>query len=177
MKPNRDNWATPANLYSVVDYIWRPNLDVCALRENAKCSDYLSPEVNGLEVAWSGVCWCNPPGSEIAKWTQKALAEVRDHNVAAVVLLAQAGVGSRWYHAVAPWCETILLTPRPQFVPPPGVKASSNARDYVLLIFTPGAARVRGNRVSRFDWERFGLKNDLLIKTRRGLYVKEITHV
>jgi len=56
-----DVWATPQSLFDELNAEFGFTLDVCALRENAKCDRHFTPEVDGLSQAWTGVCWMNPP--------------------------------------------------------------------------------------------------------------------
>lgn len=89
-----DLWETPQNLFEQLNNEFRFVLDVCALPENAKCSVYYTPEVDGLAQPWYGTCWCNPPyGREIGKWVRKA-AESK----ALVVMLLPARTDTRWFH-------------------------------------------------------------------------------
>ena len=72
-----DMWETPQDLFDRLDAIYRFDLDVCAVPENAKCERYFTPEIDGLKQDWSGTCWMNPPyGREIGKWVRKAYESV-----------------------------------------------------------------------------------------------------
>lgn len=46
--------ATPQNFFNWLNSIFRFDLDVCALPENAKCEKYYTPEDDGLSQKWSG---------------------------------------------------------------------------------------------------------------------------
>ncbi len=46
-----DMWATPPELYAALDEEFGFTLDACAVRDNAKCPDYYTPEQDG---------WHNP---------------------------------------------------------------------------------------------------------------------
>ena len=75
--------------------------DVCALKENAKCSNYFTPEMDGLAQSWTGVCWMNPPyGREISKWVKKAF-ESANQGAATVVCLVPARTDTKWWHDYA----------------------------------------------------------------------------
>lgn len=157
---NRDNWATPPDFReAVINAFGWPSIDVCADSANAFAAGgaYVSERQNGLERDWcfngrSGFGWCNPPGSQVAQWTAKALEESRARHRSLV--LVQCGIESGWYEAVRPYCETIFLTPRVQFVPPPGVAKSSNARNYMLLVFDPWMVNIPGDRYRHWKWKR-----------------------
>lgn len=66
-------WETPIKFFKELDAKYHFSLDVCATKENAKCSKFFTCEDDGLAQNWSGVCWMNPPyGREIGKWVKKA---------------------------------------------------------------------------------------------------------
>ena len=67
-----DMWETPEYLFKALDAEFHFTTDVCAVKENAKCNHYFSPDLDGLNQEWTGCCWCNPPyGREIGKWVKK----------------------------------------------------------------------------------------------------------
>lgn len=89
-----DMWATPPAFFRELDAEFQFTLDVCATKENAKCAVYFTPEQDGLQQEWSGICWCNPPyGRQIGKWVRKA-AESK----ATVVMLLPARTDTAWFH-------------------------------------------------------------------------------
>lgn len=47
--------ATPHSFFDWLNSIFRFDLDVCALPENAKCEKYYTPEMDGLKQPWGGV--------------------------------------------------------------------------------------------------------------------------
>jgi phage N-6-adenine-methyltransferase len=68
-----DMWETPKDLFEKLNSVHNFTLDVCAIKENAKCKKYFTPEIDGLKQEWKGTCWMNPPyGREIGKWVAKA---------------------------------------------------------------------------------------------------------
>ena len=92
-----DQWATPQDFYDKLNEEFGFTVDVCALPENAKCSVYFTPEIDGLKQDWLGVCWCNPPyGRGIGEWIKKA-----SQSEATVVCLVPARTGTAWWHDYA----------------------------------------------------------------------------
>lgn len=92
-----DLWETPQEFFDKLNAEFHFNLDVCALPENAKCTLYYTPEIDGLFQPWYGRCWCNPPyGREIGKWVEKAYNSAKDG--ALVVMLLPARTDTRWFH-------------------------------------------------------------------------------
>ena len=51
-----DVWATPQDFFDRVNAVFKFDLDVCALPENAKCERFFSPEQDGLAQDWTGTC-------------------------------------------------------------------------------------------------------------------------
>lgn len=89
-----DLWATPQKFFDTLNQEFRFTTDVCAVSANAKCEQFFSPEENGLEQEWTGVCWCNPPyGREISKWVKKAY-----ESECTVVALLPARTDTKWFH-------------------------------------------------------------------------------
>lgn len=92
-------WETPQDLFDRLHQEHKFTLDVCALPENSKCTDFFDPEIDGLAQEWSGVCWMNPPyGREIKKWIQKAFESVESGDCERVVCLLPARTDTAWWH-------------------------------------------------------------------------------
>ena len=92
-----DLWETPQDFFDALDSEFHFTLDACALPENAKCTQYFTPEQNGLNQNWGGCVWCNPPyGREIGKWVRKAYIE--NKLGATVVMLLPARTDTKWFH-------------------------------------------------------------------------------
>ena len=95
-----DLWGTPQSFFNAQHAIHNFTLDVCATAENAKCKKYFTPEIDGLNKRWQGVCWMNPPyGRDIKKWMKKAY-EASLHG-AKVVCLVPARTDTAWWHDYA----------------------------------------------------------------------------
>ena len=89
-----DMWETPKDLFDKLDEEFEFQTDVCAIKQNAKCKRFYTPEQDGLKQIWTGVCWCNPPyGREIEKWMKKAY-----ESNATVVCLVPARTDTKWFH-------------------------------------------------------------------------------
>lgn len=92
-----DLWETPQDFFRALDSEYHFDTDACALPENAKCRNYYTPEMDGLNQDWIGVCWCNPPyGRKIGDWVRKA-SESADTG-ATVVMLLPARTDTKWFH-------------------------------------------------------------------------------
>ena len=95
-----DMWATPMSLFEKLDKAFGFTLDVCAVKENAKCANFFSPEDDGLKHPWEGRCWMNPPyGRNIGEWMRKAYESSQEG--ALVVCLVPARTDTAWWHEYA----------------------------------------------------------------------------
>jgi site-specific DNA-methyltransferase (adenine-specific) len=94
-----DVWSTPQDFYDKLNDEFNFNLDPCAYPENAKCSRYFTPEIDGLTQDWGGyVVFCNPPyGRKIYDWVKKCYEESQKPNTT-VVLLIPARTDTRYFH-------------------------------------------------------------------------------
>ena len=95
-----DMWATPQDFFDGLDKQYQFNLDVCATKDNAKCTKYFDEETDGLKQKWEGVCWMNPPyGRVIQQWMKKAYESSLEG--ATVVCLVPARTDTAWWHDYA----------------------------------------------------------------------------
>lgn len=91
-------WETPKDFFDKLNEEFHFNLDVCALPENAKCSAYYTPDMDGLKQPWYGTCWCNPPyGRKIADWVKKGYEEHKFRGNC-IVMLLPARTDTKWFH-------------------------------------------------------------------------------
>ena len=94
---NTDLWETPQDFFDTLNKEFSFTLDACAIKENAKCKQFYSPEQNGLLMPWTGTVWCNPPyGRQIGKWVEKAEKSAKEG--ATVVMLIPARTDTAWFH-------------------------------------------------------------------------------
>lgn len=85
-----DDRRTPRSLFDPLDEEFGFTLDAAASADNALCESYYDLETNGLEQAWNGVVWCNPPYSDLRSWVEKASIEFWALRAKAVVMLLPA---------------------------------------------------------------------------------------
>lgn len=130
-----DLWATPQEFFDRLNRVFRFDVDVCALPENAKCQRYYAPEDNGLAQEWRGTCWMNPPyGREIAGWVEKAYRSAKE-NGATVVCLLPARVDTRWWHDYCAKGEVLFVRGRLKF----GNSENSAPFPNAVVVFRPNA--------------------------------------
>ena len=116
--PSTDEWGTPQEVFGVLAAIWRFDLDACATRSLAKCTDFCDPKLeNGLERSWEGRrVFCNPPYSRalMPRWAKKFARSAPESTCA--IMLVPARTDTKWFQAVA--ClgpELVFLQGRIQF--------------------------------------------------------------
>lgn len=136
MSSLRTDWATPVQLYRMLDLEFHFTLDVCANTSNAMSRNFLTKEVNALDQEWTGVCWMNPPyGRAIGAWVQKAYES--SQRGAVVVCLLPARTDTKWWHR---WClkgEIRFLQGRLSF---DDNKRGRCPFPSAIVIFRPGAS-------------------------------------
>lgn len=109
-----DEWETPQAFFDSLQDVFGMTTDVCALPHNAKCERYFSPEQDGLQQEWTGVCWMNPPyGRGIGDWMRKAYESSLAG--ATVVCLVPARTDTAWWHNYAVRGEVRFLRGRLKF--------------------------------------------------------------
>jgi phage N-6-adenine-methyltransferase len=91
-----DEWETPKDLFEKLNYKYNFNTDLCATEVNHKCDQYFTKQHDGLIQKWRGVCWCNPPYSNITAWVHKAVME--SYNGTLTVMLIPARTDTKWFH-------------------------------------------------------------------------------
>jgi phage N-6-adenine-methyltransferase len=96
-----DNWATPQDLFDLLDSEFGFDLEVCASVENAKCRRFFTAEDDGLAQTWTGVCWMNPPyGRDIVAWMKKAWESSLDGATVVCLVPARTDTGWWWKYAL-----------------------------------------------------------------------------
>lgn len=128
-----DLWSTPQDLFNKLNGMFHFEIDVCATEENAKCEKFFSPEMNGLQQKWTGICWMNPPyGREISLWIEKAYQSYRE-NGATVVCLLPARTDTNWWQNYCMKGEIFFLRGRLKF----GTSQNSAPFPSAIVIFRP----------------------------------------
>ena len=127
-----DLWATPIEFYQKLNEIYGFTLDVCVTKENAKCQNYFTKELDGLQQNWHGIVWMNPPyGREIIKWMKKAYQSSLEG--ATVVCLVPARTDTVWWHTYAMKGEITFIKGRLKF----GGSKNSAPFPSAVVVFKP----------------------------------------
>lgn len=95
-----DLWSTPQAFFDKYNKTHNFDVDVCATKDNAKCSKFYTMEDDGLLQEWVGNVWMNPPyGRQIGKWIEKAFNSVFvDKTANKVVCLLPSRTDTKWFH-------------------------------------------------------------------------------
>ena len=92
------NWRTPNEFFDGVnDFVGGFDIDVCASNDNAKCEKYFTIEEDALKQDWEGLCWCNPPYSNIKPFMQQAISQAYGNDVETFMLIP-ANFDTKYYH-------------------------------------------------------------------------------
>lgn len=155
-KQRRQEWQTPADLWTVLDAEFNFGLDAAASEANSLCTDFLSLEDDALMQPWTQehlTVYCNPGFSKMLPWVRKAYQEAHRRPGAVVVVMALIAPSTRWW---GDWAEKAaeirLLSPRVEFAPPPGIEPSRNARENCLIIFRDSSTTVDSPLMWTWEW-------------------------
>lgn len=126
-----DTWLTPL---AIVRALGRFDLDPCAApspRPWPTAARHIELPEDGLEAAWAGRIWCNPPyGDKTGLWL-KRLAE---HGSGTALIFARTETAD-WHKWIWPFATAILfLKGRLHFYLPDGTRAHGNAGGPSALI-------------------------------------------
>jgi phage N-6-adenine-methyltransferase len=141
-----DEWSPPLDLYVALDAEFHFTCDVAGQIGNRKCLDYFGPDHadffrrDALTVPWSGVCFLNPPYSQVRAFMTKAATEAAAGVL--VVALVPARTDTRWWHDQVwdksrhiwrPGVEVRFLKGRVKF----GDEKNSAPFPSVVIVFRP----------------------------------------
>lgn len=154
-KNETDSWMTPDYLFKQLDDEFHFDVDVCASAKSKKCSQFYSIEEDGLKQDWRGVCWCNAPFSEVAKWLRKAY-EASLSGKATVVCLVKVATDTKWWREHEKKASEIrFIDHRVKFIRERDGKQGSAPQSHALMIFRPPGERTE---YSKAMWERMAAK-------------------
>jgi phage N-6-adenine-methyltransferase len=86
-------------LFDEYNAVYKFDIDACAISDNAKCSNYFTPEQDGLSQSWVGTVWMNPPYESglIGKFCDKLVAEYQSGNVTGAIVLVNNATETGWF--------------------------------------------------------------------------------
>lgn len=96
----KDMWRTPDEIFKPLHNEFNFTLDPCCEIGSAKCSNFYTPDDDGLKHDWPfHRVFCNPPYSRgnIEKWVEKCYYQSEFYG-ALVVALLPVSTSSKWFH-------------------------------------------------------------------------------
>lgn len=113
-KTKTDEWATPRDFFDQLNTEFHFTLDPCSNGENALCTNYFTPDVDGLAQDWGKhTVFMNPPYSQNYLWMKKAYESWQKG--ATVVCLVPSRTCTRWWHEFAMKGEIRFIKGRLKF--------------------------------------------------------------
>ena len=105
-----NEWATPKDLFDILDEEFLFTLDPCATKDNAKCAKFYTKEDDGLAQSWENeVVFMNPPyGKEIRYWIEKAYRESLRGAVVVCLIPARPDT-TYWWEFIFPYASDITF--------------------------------------------------------------------
>jgi len=97
-----DEYETPTELFEslCLEYGITPLADVCATKENTKCSSYWSKEDNALHRDWLVDVWCNPPHSLTEQFVIKADRQWSIHHINILMIVPANAVCAKFFDSI-----------------------------------------------------------------------------
>lgn len=114
----KDDWETPSDFFQELDSEFHFTLDACATDGNAKCSNYFTPEQDGLLQNWRGrTVFCNPPYSKKLQdaFVKKCYEESLSPETTVVALLPARTDTARFHNYILGKAEIRFIRGRLQF--------------------------------------------------------------
>lgn len=147
---NKDTWGTPWDFFLWLDQQFDFTLDVCATAENAKCTDFLTPEMDGLEIDWWGRVFMNPPYSHIDRWMEEMCGATKTGEIELGVALVAARPDTQWWwNALVCASEVWFLKGRLTFEGAPNAAPFPSA----VMIFRPDQQFDQERKILWVDWK------------------------
>jgi site-specific DNA-methyltransferase (adenine-specific) len=140
LSAEKDEWATPQELFDALDAEFDFTVDVCATASNAKCDHFWAETDMPLWLDWTSErCWMNPPYSAVDEWIAKA----HDTGTAGglVVCLVPSRTDVAWFWDHARHGEVRFLKGRQWFVDDEGNTGPAPFPSAVIVFggrFQPG---------------------------------------
>ncbi len=111
-----EEWNTPAEFLEATRYVLgEVDLDPASndrAQEVVRADRYFTKKDNGLEQAWHGRVWLNPPYAQplITDFVSKLVAERKTGQVTAAIMLTNNSADTGWFHQAAEAASAICFT-------------------------------------------------------------------
>lgn len=132
-----NEWYTPAAFIDAARLVMT-TIDVDpasneTAQEHIQAGVYYTKKTNGLEQAWQGNVWLNPPYGDPLPWIEKLLAEVQAGHATQAVLLVNTANSPQWSRHL--WHSSFIvcmLDRRVRFWRPDRTEAKGTAQDQMI---------------------------------------------
>ncbi len=137
----RENWETPDYFFRRCSDRWGLfGLDAAASKDNHKCGNFLTEEMDALSCEWvcpHGSVWLNPPyrRGEIIRWTEKAISE--SDGGLRVVMLLLADTSTAWFHLLLNRAEICFTKGRIAFLDENKKSIKGNTHGSIVAVLHP----------------------------------------
>lgn len=150
----KDEWTTPAWIYSRLNLVWEFTVDAAATSVNRKHRYFWSIYDNGLSRSWKGhVVFCNPPFTKggYKPWISKAVREFVTGQSEIVMVLpfkpetvAFRKVWNNAHYMIVPYR-------RIKYVPPRGTPLKYNAATFPSCVVAFTERELRKKEIARLS--------------------------
>lgn len=154
---SNQEWETP-KIFDILDEEFGFLIDLAATKENTKCDLYYGPDHEDKRLRdsfklpyWlTPNCnrgWLNPGFKDMLPWIERAYLEANRYPESVIVVLGLLSPSAHWFTEWGTKAHEIRLIgdKRIQFIPPKGVKKTSNPKENALYIFRYRAKWEREN--------------------------------
>jgi phage N-6-adenine-methyltransferase len=132
-----DEWETPREVVDRLAQSYGPfDLDPCCRPETAKAPLFFTKDDDGLQQAWCGRVWVNPPYSDPRPWIERAIRATNEREARSVVMLLPAAIDTTWFHdLVLPHGDVVFMRGRIKFIGWKGTPIGSPKAGTILAVF------------------------------------------
>ena len=140
------NWETPRRDFERINKVFNFQLDAAATKENTKCVNFITPEMDAFKVDWNPSPWfLNPPwgkeyekatGRSMGDWVRRIKSQVECLRYG--VLLCAARSDTKWWQGAASFANYILFPEgRIAYIDTNRTKASQPTFPSCYMIYFP----------------------------------------
>jgi len=110
-------WATPKELFTLLDLEFHFDVDLCATEDNALCDEFCTVECSLLgHIPHGQRAYMNPPyGRKIGSFIERAVSLFDDNYLDVLVMLLPSRTDTKWWHEYCMRGETRFIKGRLKF--------------------------------------------------------------
>jgi len=106
----KHDWETPKWLFDKLNQSFHFEIDLASNASNSKCPVSYTKSNSAFDHAWSGMCFCNPPFSELKTlaWTGRAFEQCVATG-GTVCMILPVATETRWWQSTVFRCANTIL--------------------------------------------------------------------